>query len=233
MSLENRTPQYSQATISFVLLRLAMRSLLRGLFRIEVRGLDNLPTSGGYILAANHLSWIDAFIILSFARATPRIYFIAEKEHMVRPAYRKFFTQHIGGIIPVDRTSSSAYRDIVLKVDAVLKGGGVLGIFPEGTVPPIETGELLPLKKGLGNFAAKSGVPVVPVTFRGTKELWLRKHLIMTVGQPIDGKKGGREVASEQAELTASTLKALLYPPPPSDPGSPEILRKFFTELFS
>src|SRR5690242_12685689 len=142
---------YHEATISFRVAQWLLRLILHSLFVIEVKGLENIPRQGGYIFAGNHLSWVDAFLMLIGAPATPRIYFMAAREEVERPAWRKFITGRIGGVIPVDRGSGSpaALRSIARQVAQVLEGGGVLGLFPEGDVSGIETGRILPLKKGI------------------------------------------------------------------------------------
>lgn len=229
---QNIKQTYGKASLSFIILRGLVRALLRWLFKIEVRGLENLPRQGGYILAGNHLSWLDPFLILAFAPAEPRIYFMANRENMENPAWRKFFTGRIGGIIPVDQGEAGNYRATARQVSRVLGGGGVLGIFPEGDVSAIETGRILPLKKGLGYFGAQGGAAIVPVAFSGTKELWLRKPILMIIGQPIPGQQGGREVAEQLLGQTAAAIKAILPLPTPDNPRQLKLLRKFFTYLF-
>jgi 1-acyl-sn-glycerol-3-phosphate acyltransferase len=226
---------YHQATFSFRVAQWLLRLILHSLFIIEVKGLENIPRQGGYIFAGNHLSWVDAFLMLIGAPATPRIYFIAAREEVEHPAWRKFFTRRIGGVIPVDRGSGSpsALRGIARQVAQVLAGGGVLGLFPEGDVSGIETGRILPLKKGIGYFAANSGAAIVPVAFRGTKELWFRKKIVMVVGKPIPGQRGGKEVIEKQIAATAEALLALMPPPPAQNPKSRQFLKKFLTELFT
>ncbi len=223
---------YRKATFLFIVLRWLIGWLLKALFKIEVRGLENLPSKGGYIFAGNHLSWIDPFLMLALAPAQPRLYFIAAREHMEATPWRKFMTCRVGGVITVERGQCAAHREIGPKVKAVLDGGGVLGIFPEGTVSETETGELLPFKRGVGYFAAHSGKPIVPVAFSGTKELWLRKRVVMTIGEPLPAQFGGRVVAEELTQQTAQHIQAMLLPPTPADPGQPQLFKNFFTNLF-
>jgi len=229
---ENSNQLYGKASLSFIIARYLLRALLRGLFKIEVRGLENLPRQGGYILAGNHLSWLDAFLMLAFAPAEPRIYFMANRQNMENPAWRKFFTQRIGGIIPIDQGQAGNYRAIARQVSQILSRGGVLGIFPEGDVAAIETGRILPLKKGIGYFAAQTGATIVPVAFSGTRELWLRKSVLMIVGKPVVGQQGGREIATQLVGHTAEAILAILPPPTLENLHQPKFLRRFFTYLF-
>lgn len=230
-TLQNPT-KYRQATLTFKILRRLLRLLLRILFKIEVRGLENLRDlqAGGYILAGNHLSYLDPFLVLVFAPVEPRVYFIGAREEVQANAFRRFVTEHIGGVIPVERGKGTAHRQMAAQVEVTLAGGGVLGIFPEGTVSATETGALLPFKKGVGYFAARSGRTIVPVAFSGTKEFWLRKHIVMVVGEPLEGRKGGREVAEELTAQTASAIQAIM--PTPTHSSGPKLLKNVLTNLF-
>lgn len=224
---------YRRASWTFRFLYLVIGALLRLLFKIEIKGRENLPREGGYIFAGNHLSWIDPFLMLMVAPPSPKVYFIAAREVVEEPAWRKFLLSHAGGIIPVDREKKGNMLDLARQVHEVIKGGGVLGIFPEGDVSAIETGKVLPFKKGIGFFASQTGAPVVPVAFRGTKELWLRKRICMVVGEPIPGHKGGKLVSQQQMNATAQAILALMPPPPAQNPRSRQFMKKFFTELFT
>ncbi len=221
--------------MTFRVLQWLVRLLLHSLFVIEVRGLENLPARGGYILAGNHLSWIDPFLMLIGAPATPKIYLIAAREEVEKPAWRNFVIKYTRGVIPVDRQhfSPRGMRELAQQVGQVLEAGGVLGLFPEGDVSAIETGKMLPFKKGLGYFAAQTGAPIVPVALRGTKELWLRKHIIMVVGPAIPGRTGGKEVIEAQSAATAAAILAIMPPLPRQNPRSRQLFKRFFTELFT
>ena len=224
---------YRKASLSFRLMRFLIGGLLKALFKFEVRGLENLPKAGGYIFAGNHLNgWLDPMMMLAFAPAEPRIYFIAAREDVESPAWRKFITEKVGGVIPIDRAKPNAYREIINRVAEALLGGGVLGVFPEGDVSAIETGRILPLKKGIGHFATQSGVPIVPVAFSGTKQPWLGKPILMLIGQPIAGQTGGRSVADELTRQTAQAILAILPAPALENPRDRKLLKKFFTNLF-
>ena len=224
---------YAKATIAFRVVRfIVAKIILKILFRIKIEGLENLPKEGGYILAGNHLSWIDPFLMLGYFPTEPRIYFIAAREEVYHPAWRRFFTERVGGVIPIERDKGGASRELLNLVKETLEGGGVLGMFPEGDVSGRETGKILPFKRGLGFFAAATGAPIVPVAFSGTKELWVRRPIRMIVGKPIPGRKGGKEVSATMTEETAAALLELLPPPMPTPPGR-KFLYKFLTNLFT
>ncbi len=224
---------YAKATIAFRVLRFIVgRIIFKILFRVKIEGLENLPKEGGYILAGNHLSWIDPFLMLGYFPAEPRIYFIAAREEVYYPAWRRIFTEKVGGVIPIERDKNGSSRELLVKVKETLEGGGVLGMFPEGDVSGRETGKILPLKRGLAFFASATGAPIVPVGFSGTKELWVRRHIRVIVGKPIAGRKGGKEASTTLTEETTAALLQLLPKPIPTPPGR-KFLYKFLTNLFT
>jgi len=114
--------------------------LLKIFWRVEVKGIDNIPKNGGLILASNHVSYLDPIVLgISIKR---KIYFIAKKE-----AFNNFFGSlllHNLNAFPVDRgkTDILAFK----KAINILKEGKILGIFPEGTRS--SNGELQELKIG-------------------------------------------------------------------------------------
>jgi 1-acyl-sn-glycerol-3-phosphate acyltransferase len=233
----------AKATLTFKMLRILLQLILKTLFKIEITDAHGnkakFPEKGGYILAANHLHWLDPFLFLAFAPAQPRIYFIADKRSMVHNKFRSFMTGQIGGVIHVDLSkNSTSMHELKEKVGEVLAGGGVLGIFPEGQVQILETGQLLPFKKGLGYFAMESHAPILPVAISGTKELYFRKRIKVVVGDLLDtaplmtsGKgKIGAEVITN---TTRDEIAAIIPDFEPFDPTRRKFLRTWLTELFN
>jgi 1-acyl-sn-glycerol-3-phosphate acyltransferase len=104
--------------------------------------------------------------------------------------------------------------------------GGAVAIFPEGNYGPAE-GQLLPFKKGFAHFAIKAGVPVVPVAFSGTKDLWFRKRIRVVIGEPM--LPAGHDAGS-LTEIAFQRMKQLL-PAPTEQPGR-KLLRRQLTNLF-
>jgi Acyltransferase len=178
---------------------------------------------------------------LAFAPAQPRIYFMAAKRGMTHNKFREFMTGQIGGVIHVDTANKNGAlnRELMQGVKQALAGGGVLGIFPEGEkLQVIETGQILPFKKGVGYFAMENSAPVLPVAISGTKELYFRKHIQIVVGEIIDttqlvtlGKgKVGAEVITN---CTRSVIAGMMPEPEPFDPQRRRFLRTWLTNLFS
>jgi long-chain acyl-CoA synthetase len=145
-----------------------LESMFRLSFKLTVKGIEHLPRQGPCILAANHLSFIDPFIILS---AVPRSMF----EHLYTLGWEPYFRSRfrrwvarVGHVIPVGPETPLV---TVLRISAsLLRSGKSLLIFPEGE-RSID-GQLLPFRKGVGVLACELNVPVIPVRIEGSFQAW-------------------------------------------------------------
>lgn len=131
---------------------------------VGVEGLENLPESGGFVLAPNHASYYDHFLLLTVLRAVrpDPLWFLTKAEAFASPPSRVW--HEAWRSIPVDRSRPSS--EMLRTVRALLQGGGMLCAYPEGTRGPGD--ELLPFKDGPFRFADLAGVPVVPAALVGT-----------------------------------------------------------------
>ncbi|MEA2251275.1 MAG: glycerol-3-phosphate dehydrogenase, partial [Solirubrobacteraceae bacterium] len=142
-----------------------VRAILQPFFHVYWRlsriGREHIPASGPVILASNHRSFLDPFVIAVMARRP--IYFMAKKELFVnRPV--SWLLSSLGAF-PIDRGASD--RGAMDTARAILdRGDGVL-LFPEGT--RIRPGALGRPKRGIGRLALETGAPVVPIAVIGTE----------------------------------------------------------------
>lgn len=166
--------------VVYPVLRKTLLPLLRWRIR-EIQGLENLPTEGGYILAANHQSWIDSAILAGavYRNITKSLRFVAQSSK-----YRMF------GGIPINEYDKSKVLDIAL---GYLQGGHPIAIFPEGNSnknPELRSG-----KTGAARLALRSGAPVIPVGIQGVQGvkawqaiLWFKmfwKPCRVVIGKPV------------------------------------------------
>jgi 1-acyl-sn-glycerol-3-phosphate acyltransferase len=218
-------PVQRQATPMFRLIKFTASPILHAMFRINVDGRHNIPTDRTYVLIANHLNWLDSFAILAEFPTEPRVHFLGDTTVLATRRFQWAMVKSVGGFIPVNR---KLHSDAVLfhHVDACLRRGGVVALFPEGNLGPAE-GELLPFKKGFAHFAIDNRVPVLPVALSGMKDLWLRKTVRMIIGEAIetDGQTVEGLVAVAEARM-----RDLL--PTYRDPGGVKVLRHRLTHLF-
>ena len=183
--------------------------LMYGLWKPRVLGAWRMPATGPAILAVNHSHNIDGPMVMG---VSPRpTHFLIKKEAFIGPL-DPFLTAI--GQVKVDR--SVADRGAITRALDVLKAGGVLGIFPEGTRGE---GDFASLRAGLAYFAVRSGAPVVPVAVLGSSEKPgrlirglppLRSRVDVVFGDPFEAGDGsGRRTRKALDEATERIQKQL------------------------
>jgi 1-acyl-sn-glycerol-3-phosphate acyltransferase len=161
----------------------AFAPLCRLLFRPSVSGAENIPKSGGAILVSNHISAGDTFLLPSMIKR--RMTFPAKIELFHGKGVRgKFMTWFLKGVgqVPMDRSGGRASATSMDSVLGVLRGGHLLGIYPEGTRSP--DGRLYKGKTGVARLVLEAGVPVVPVGMINTELVPSRFFKIPTMRRP-------------------------------------------------
>jgi 1-acyl-sn-glycerol-3-phosphate acyltransferase len=177
---------------------------LRTYFRMSVEGTEHLPTEGGFVLAGNHVSYLDPFVMGVGCKR--QVYFMAKAEIFEIPIIKQVVARL--GAFPVRR--GSADRQAIRQSMEVLSRGDVLGVFPEGTRNRSNPGELLTPHGGAAMFALKAEVPIVPAAIWGTDRVdgWLHipKPIRIGVkfGEPIYLKKVDK--VNHEAVASASAL---------------------------
>ncbi len=140
------------------LVRLPMWVMRHTLYRVRVHGLENLPASGPALLVANHVSFIDAIVILAAQRR--RIRFLIWAPFTGVPGLRLFL--RLVRVIPIDsRAGPRAIIESLRTASDALAAGELVCIFAEGGIT--HTGFLLPFARGFEQFVKRSPVPIVPV----------------------------------------------------------------------
>ncbi|MFF2993088.1 lysophospholipid acyltransferase family protein [Streptomyces sp. NPDC057950] len=153
----------------YVLKHVLLGPLLRLAFRPRIEGLEHIPSSGGAIVAGNHLSFSDHFLMPAILKR--RITFLAKAEYFTGPGIKGRLTAAFfrsAGQIPVDRSGKEAGQAAIREGLGVLRQGELLGIYPEGTRS--HDGRLYKGKVGVAAMALKARVPVVPCAMIGTFE---------------------------------------------------------------
>lgn len=167
--------------------RLGLWLVFRLVFHLSVKGKDHLPRDESFLLAGNHVSYLDPFVILS---SIPPSMFERLLTLGWEPYFRGWFRSwvgRIGHVIPIGPDTS--FVTLLQISSSVLRHGKSLLIFPEGE-RSID-GQLLPFRKGIGILACETEVPVVPVWIDGTYQVlpagkrWPRRHPItLQFGNP-------------------------------------------------
>jgi 1-acyl-sn-glycerol-3-phosphate acyltransferase len=148
--------------VTYWVLKIVLTPLLRLFYRVEVLGAEHVPAEGAVILASNHQSFIDS-IFIPFALRR-RVTFLAKAEYFSDRKTAWFF--RAVGQIPVHRGGGPASQRAMGAGAGILRAGGVLAIYPEGTRSP--DGRLYRGHTGVARLALGCDVPVVPVACSGT-----------------------------------------------------------------
>ncbi|MFJ6072104.1 lysophospholipid acyltransferase family protein [Streptomyces sp. NPDC093065] len=194
----------------YVLKYVLLGPLLRVAFRPRIEGLDHVPGSGAAIVAGNHLSFSDHFLMPAVLRR--RITFLAKAEYFTGPGLKGRLTAFFfrsAGQIPVDRSGKEAGQAAIREGLGVLGRGELLGIYPEGTRS--HDGRLYKGKVGVAVMALRAGVPVVPCAMIGTfeaqppgRKIPKLHPVVIRFGEPLDfSRYAGME--GEKAVLRAVT----------------------------
>lgn len=160
---------------------------LLAIFRVRVFDADRIPATGGAVLAGNHVSYADPILLWC---STPRpAHFMAKSELFAQP-FIGWFLARVWAF-PVRR--GEADRTAISTAVAYLKGGDLVGIFPEGTRVRERSDDLGDAHQGVAFIAMRAGVPVIPVGISGTDRIKppgarvLRfPRVTICVGEPVD-----------------------------------------------
>ena len=162
-------------------IEIVARAVARMLYRVRTRGEEHIPATGGALLIANHLSYVDVVVLqLACPRPLRFLGFNGLRENWVFDLVFRW-----NGVIGV--SSHSPTEGVRLAVKA-LQAGELVCVFPEGHIS--RTGQLMQLKKGFEVMARRANVPVIPAaidglwgsvfSFSGHKYLWKSPRLMPT-----------------------------------------------------
>lgn len=172
--------------------------LLKILYRPTVYGIENIPKEGNLIFAGNHRHALDPIVVMS---NTNRIVHYMAKEELFKGLHGIIFKKI--GLIKIYRNRSNPLA--VIEAENILKEGGTIGVFPEGTRNRTEN-ELLKFRHGTVVIAKKTNTKILPFAIKGKYRIF-RKGVIIEFGKPIDVSKMEVEEANEY--LRNEVLKLL------------------------
>ena len=181
--------------------------------RIRLHGLYNVPRSGAFIVASNHLAWTDIPLIpMHFHR---KVVDMAKEEYF--HSKLTWLVRFLGSF-PVKRGEGD--RQALRTAEEQLKKGNILGIFPEGTRSRTRT--MAKAHAGMGMIALRTGVPVVPVAIWGS-EYALKKlgsPVTISYGEPMVLKPKGKKITREDIdEATDKVMRKIAEMLPPEYRG--------------
>jgi 1-acyl-sn-glycerol-3-phosphate acyltransferase len=215
--------------IRYRITRLVATVLVRSWLRVRIDGLERLPP-GPAIYAFNHLSWLDPFVLLAALPTHPRLYLFGPREDDMSVGGRNRLITWSGTAIPY-RPGKQDLRVATRRVGQVIDAGAVVAIAGEGRIGADESA-LLPLSDGPAYFAARSGVPLVPIAINGTSWIRLGGTVRLRVGAPISvvREPGRSGVPTATRDLEAALLALIADAPAVGQPGR---VGQWLTERFN
>jgi glycerol-3-phosphate dehydrogenase (NAD(P)+) len=180
-----------------------LRALLVPAFLIYLRmqriGREHLPKSGPLLLASNHRSFLDPFVIGTLVRRP--VYYMAKRE-LFEKRWQAWLLNGLGAF-PVDRGAGDGAA--LQTARAILARGDVVVVFPEGT--RVRRGPLGTPRRGIGRLALEAGVPVAPVAVIGSENVrkgWrIRPRKVrLRVGRPLSFPTTGNSSPALAAGVT-------------------------------
>ncbi|MDQ5897416.1 MAG: hypothetical protein QG612_1502 [Pseudomonadota bacterium] len=197
------------------LLRFAAFVLTHVVYRLRVIGAGHIPAEGPAVIAANHVSFVDALVL---AAASPRpIRFLMDHRIFATPVLGALF--RLAGAIPVapQKEDPAVYQRAFDAASKVLADGDLLGIFPEGGIT--RDGRLQPFRAGIVKILERDPVPVVPVALL---DLW---------GSSFSRIEGGRALARPLRRGLFSRIGVAVAAPMPPSHLTPEALQRQVQQL--
>jgi len=194
-------------TFFYWLVKSIVLVLAKVFFRLQVKGLQNIPATGGVIIAPNHVSYIDPPVI---GASIPIACHYFAKEELFQHRFLGNLIRHLFAI-PVKRGAFD--RNAMRMASDILKNDGLLLFFPEGTRSV--TGELQDAKSGISMLANQSGAAVVPVYISGSHDVLPRdstrihcSKVTITFGKPIRFAEVGNAEMDKKSryEIFAQTI---------------------------
>ncbi len=199
------------------LIRLLLWIAAHTIYRLDLKGQENIPARGGVLLTPNHSSWVDAVLLIT---ATDRpIRFLMFKGVYDRPFIKPI--AKILGIIPI--ASDQGPREMIhslREASEALRNGEVVCIFPEGEITRI--GQMLPFRRGFERIVKGIDVPIIPVnidgiwgsifSFSGGRFLWKWPRRIpypvrLTIGKALPSTASATDVRQAVQELGVDAFR--------------------------
>ncbi|TAM34792.1 1-acyl-sn-glycerol-3-phosphate acyltransferase [bacterium] len=181
--------------------RLILLVILKLFFRFKTEGRENIPAKGAFILAANHVSYLDPIAV--GAGCTRPVHFMARDNLFAHP----FLSSWLKAVEVIPLKRNAADLSAIKESLRIVRKGGALALFPEGTRRTKEYMYLNP-EPGVGFLAAKGEVPVIPVFVSGTDKAMPRQARSLRLAKI--SVRFGREIHIERGKPYQETSNLIM-----------------------
>lgn len=153
----HQVPEFTQRFVSYLLSHF--------MYRVTVKGRQFIPDRGAALIVANHVSYVDALILMG--ASTRPVRFVMDKSISELPLLKHVFRH--AGVIPIcsPRRCAPTYKNAFLQIEQALSNGEIVCIFPEGRLT--SDGEMGEFRPGVEKILQRTPVPVIPIALKG---LW-------------------------------------------------------------
>lgn len=201
------------------MLKVILTPIFTLFWRVEVDGIEHVPKDGPVVVAANHQSFCDSFFLPLVLRR--RLTYVAKAEYFDNWRTAWFF--RAAGQIPMNRSGGDASQRALDTAKQVLRSGGMLGIYPEGTRSPDE--RLHRGHTGAARLALGCDVPIIPVGISGTRRVQPPGRRLMRpfhpvrvrFGAPLTYEYGGVRITTGEGAARAAGLNGSGGAPTPDE----------------
>ena len=205
---------YIYTLVPEFLMRFLTWVLVNLMYRIKVRGLENIPETGPVLLVSNHVSFMDALVIGGSVRRPVR--FVMDHSIFRIPILGFIFRTARAIPIAPAREDPDALQKAFDRIDAELADGEVVCIFPEGKLT--RDGEMNEFKRGVEKILERRPVPVIPMALRG---LW----------GSFFSRRGGKAAMTQLPNRFWSRIEVVVTAPVPGDDASATDLQRIVAGL--
>ena len=200
----------------YLVTRTVLAPVARLIYRPVIEGREHIPRTGPVLLASNHLSFSDSFVIPLVAPR--RVVFLAKSEYFTGKGLRGLWVRWLftaTGAVPVRRGTHGAAQEALDSAMEILNDGHAFVIYPEGTRSL--DGRLYRGRTGVAWLALTAGCPVVPVSLSGTQDIQpvgsrlprIRK-ITVRFGEPLDfSHLQGAKPGPARREATDAIMSAI------------------------
>jgi 1-acyl-sn-glycerol-3-phosphate acyltransferase len=198
------------------LMELAIRPLVAATMHRDYRGMEHVPPSGGVIVAGNHVSDVDPFVLADFLLARGRhTHFLAKHAVFAVPGLGWFL--HRAMQISVRRDTVVAGKALTEAARAV-RAGAAVALYPEGKESLDPTNWPMTAQSGVAALALSTGAPVIPVVQWGTQDIRGHRHVLrllpraavtVAAAEPVDlGRWHGQPFTPEVLQQASDQVMA-------------------------